>query len=112
MNMKLNIDILARMRNTYANRHEPESLRTFVDIYWRTVLAIAFLIVVLVVAYGIWNLSRILGDLGRAPEITTPPTPVLSRAVLNATMQAFDTRQTRFDSFKVNPPAAVPDPSK
>jgi hypothetical protein len=110
--MKFNIDILIRLRDIYANRREPESLRAFADIYWRTVIVCAFVLVVLAIAYGTWDLSQVLSDLGQTPDTTPAPTSALSRSVLKSTVQVFDARQGQFDEFKVNPPAPVPDPSK
>ncbi len=110
--MKFNIDILIRLRDIYANRREPESLRTFADIYWRAMVACAFVLVVLAIAYGTWDLSQVLSDLGQIPTATPIPAPALSRSVLKSTVQAFDARQGQFDEFKVSPPAPVPDPSK
>lgn len=110
--MKIHFNIFSRVRDIYANRHEPENLRTFVDIYWRTVLMVGFLVTVFVVTYGIWNLMRILKDLGTPPDTSPRPIPTLDRATLKATIQAFDTRQTQFDAFKAQLPTIVPDPSK
>lgn len=112
MSMRLNINILSRMRDIYTSRHEPESLRAFADIYWRATLALGLLVTTLVVVYGIWNLTRILGDLGAPPYATPPPAPTLDRAALRDAVRLFDTRQTRFEELKKNPPASPADPSR
>lgn len=110
--MMFQINITKKLRGMYENRYEPESLRALADVYWRGLLVVALVVAMCVVAYGIWSLLRILDDLGKTPDTTPRPTPVLSRSALNSTLQAFDTRSTQFDSFKKNPPAAPSDPSK
>ena len=110
--MKFVPDILKSLRDTYANRHEPESLGVLAGIYWRTVLGVALLLLVIIVSYSMWNLVRILHSLGVIPTPSPLPPPALNRTLLNTTLEVLDARKAQFDALKVNPSSSISDPSK
>ncbi|MDO8514406.1 MAG: hypothetical protein Q7S50_02585 [bacterium] len=110
--MKFKIDIFNRARDAYAVGHEPEGRRLLSDIYWRTILVAALLILVCVFLYGTWVLMRVLDDLGATADVSAPPPPALSRAMLKEMVQGFEMRQSQFETMKKSPPAAIPDPSR
>ncbi|MBI5457572.1 hypothetical protein HY971_02505 [Candidatus Kaiserbacteria bacterium] len=91
--------------------YEPEYTRSLADLYWRTLIVSAFVVLVLVFLYSTWVLLRILNDLGGSPDTSVLPAPMLNRTELNATVRAFEERKAQFDALKANPPAVVKDPS-
>ena len=92
--------------------YEPEYTRALASLYWRTLLVLAFIVVVLVFLYSTWGLLRVLDNLSSALDTSAPPPPALNRAELNATIRAFEMRKTQFEQLKANPPLTIPDPSK
>lgn len=110
--MRSSTNIFKRTHDAYAAGYEPEGLRRLSDIYWRALLVGAFLLLVCVFLYSTWGLLRVLEDLGATANSATPPPSPLNRALLNETLHAFETRQSQFQTFKTNPPAAIPDPSR
>ena len=104
-------DIFERMRDTYANRSEPESARTMAKLYWRSLLVSIFFTLVVSLAYGEWVLYEVLHDIGVAPQTTLPPSPV-DRASLNAVLSDLEARQDTYDALRSRPPATPLDPSR
>lgn len=100
------------MRDMYANRHKPECKKAFADFYWRTLLSVAFVIVLSSIAYGIFELSSVLQDAGSADagSASTKP-PALNRVLLQNTLDGFHSREARFESLKTGTPD-VTDPSR
>ncbi|OGG90941.1 hypothetical protein A3H16_00205 [Candidatus Kaiserbacteria bacterium RIFCSPLOWO2_12_FULL_53_8] len=112
MNMKFGPDTMKGVREMLANRHEPESLRSLADLYWRGLLSIAFCIITLVIFYGVWDLLNVLNALSASLDTSAPPPPALDRAALNKVIQGFETRQVQFDALRKNPSAGISDPSR
>ena len=105
-------DIRRRARDFYALRFEPDGVHAIADIYWRTLLCTAALIVVLALVLGLWELFGVFDLLQRLPDTSRLPPSVFNRATMQAIVQRFDARQTQFDNLQSNPPAAIPNPSK
>ena len=61
-------NIVERLRETYANRHEPESTRALVEMYWRFLLLMTAIIVTTTVSYGLWHVTRMI----YGPEKSSP----------------------------------------
>jgi hypothetical protein len=110
--MKLGGNILRRIRDTLDRKSEPEGVRTISDIYWKTLLASAFIALVCVFFYGTWDLLGVLNALAESADTSAPPPPALSRTTLDGVLQAFETRRSQFTNFKSSPPPAIPDPSR
>ena len=110
--MKFLNNILARLRDAYAARYEPEGLRPLADTYWRSVLAIAFVVAVLAVLYGVWDLADVLNGLSASADAPVTPAPALDRSKLEATLNGFQARDTQFNSLETNPSQVISDPSK
>ena len=110
--MKFGFTILRRARDTYANRREPESLRTFAEVYWRVLLISACVLAIGAIGYGVWQLSDVLASLSAAPSASRVPAPVLNRVFLDATLNSYDARRILYDSLKDHPPISPMDPSK
>lgn len=100
------------MGGAIVSRHEPEGMRVLSDIYWRTLLSIATLLVLSALVYGVWGLLRVLDDLNSVVRVSAPPPPAINRGVLNATMEGFETRSTQFELLKTKPGEIIHDPSK
>ena len=91
--------------------YEPEHTRLLANLYWRTIIISAFVILVIVFLYSTWVLLPVLNDIGSPVETSTLPRPALNRAELTATVRAFEERKAQFEALKANPPAAIKDPS-
>jgi len=110
--MKYFNDIWNRIVEMYATKSEPEGLGRLADIYWRTVLSLCFIIIVLALLYGVSDLLGVLSDLGTPPNTSgTPPSP-FNRNTLDGLVQAFQARQQQYDALSATPSAPVLDPSK
>lgn len=100
------------VRDMYAYRHEPERMRAFADFYWRALLVAATVVALAVIAFGIWELSAVLGS--RSPSGEAAPgvqsIPKLDTVKLKNTLSGFQTRRERFESLKTVPPK-IADPS-
>jgi len=110
--MKFGGDMLKNIGETIKNRHEPEEIRRFSDLYWYSLLISAFVVLILVFLYSTWALLRILNDLSSAPDTSGPPPPALNRAELNAVIQEFESRETEFENLKAARAPARTDPSR
>ena len=109
--MKLGASFWKRIRRTLGERHDPAGLHTLADLYWRSLLAAAFAVLVLVFLYSTWGLWRILEDLDAAQGTSATPASVLNRTDLNATIQSFDGRKVQFDTLKAGSATPIRDPS-
>ncbi len=109
--MNFNFNILSGLRATYALRYEPEELRRLASAYWRIMLAAAFTLLVVVIAYGEWTLSSVLHEIDNAAASGTVPPAAFDRAKLKAVISAFDARQKTFEDMRVNLPTAIADPA-
>src|SRR3989338_8881374 len=89
--------IFRRFGKVLSSRHEPEGVRTLANLYWRTLLLVAFVAVILVFVYGIWGLLRVLDDLGAMVKVSAPPAPVLNRDVLDVTVEGINARRAQFE---------------
>ncbi len=110
--MSISSNITAQLRALYEARHEPENLRPLAEAYWRMLLSLAALSIVLVLVYGIWVFVGVIQNLSSAGGgLKTAPQTSLDRKQLAGTLQAFDARRSQFESVKLiyEPPA---DPAK
>jgi flagellar basal body-associated protein FliL len=81
------------LREAYAKRREPESLRTLADSYWIIIIVLATLSFVAGASYGIWQMLTPPQD-GEAPQ---PAVFIgFSREELGAVVKALEERQQRF----------------
>ena len=109
--MKFLTDILHSIRDIYAARFEPEGVRPLSDVYWKTLLVLAFLTLIGVFFYGTWGLLRVLEELGATNANGTTPAPPLNRAALTGTLRGFEERQAEFERLKTSS-SPVNDPSR
>lgn len=105
-------DITADLRDVYALRFEPEGARSIADIYWRTLIVIAGIFVVLSLSFGVWNFVSITDTLTSLADTSPPPPAAFNSAQLHGVTAGFDARQTQFDTFTSAPPPILSDPSK
>lgn len=91
--------------------YEPEHTRSLANLYWRAIIASAFVVLVVVFLYSTWVLLRVLNDLGSSVDNSVLPRPALNRAELTATIRAIEERKAQFEALKASPPAAITDPS-
>lgn len=109
--MNLN-DIPTRMRNAYAARFEPEGARSLAYLYWRSLLVLTGVLLVLAVAWGLWNLFDVFALLASEPDTSPLPKAALDRGALLNVVQGFETRQTQWNDLTGSPAPAIADPSK
>lgn len=102
------------IRDAYAHRHKPESMRVLADVYWRVLLSVALIILLLALGTGFVELSTVIGDSNSAPAQSTSivqPVPKLSRSQLQNTLDAFGEREARFNALQTAP-QKISDPSR
>ncbi|MDO8562046.1 MAG: hypothetical protein Q7S05_04465 [bacterium] len=101
------------VRDMYAYRHEPERMREFAEFYWRVLLLVASVMVILVITFGIMEASAVLELRGvsEGGGGISQPIPKLDKAKLKNTLYEFQSRQERFESLKAQPPE-IKDPSQ
>ena len=109
--MDLN-DIPTRMHDAYAARFEPEGQRSLAYLYWRSLLAIAGVLLVLAVAWGLWNLFDVFTLIASEPDTSPLPKAALDRGALLNVVQGFEARQTQWNELTGSPAPSIPDPSK
>lgn len=103
-----------RLQTLRANSSEPESLRALLALYWRMLLAVAFILTIIVFAYGGWQLTSVLNDRTIAqPDDSSPGAqkPAIDSVQADAVLQGFAARQARFEALKTKAPA-IADPSQ
>ncbi len=104
-------DIWKGIVDMYAKRSDPEGARVLAVVYWRTLLAIAFLIVVLSITYGEWTLYGILHDSGGTSSTRVPP-PALDQASINAALTTFRQRASTYNALRAHSSGTFSDPSR
>ena len=105
------LHIFAQLRAAYANKTSPEGLQLLARVYWRLILIVGFLVIVLSVAFGAQQLLGVLGTVGPAQsqDATLPVT--VDKAKLESTLKNFDQRKARFDALLTST-STFPDPLK
>lgn len=104
--------MLRYVGDALSSRHEPEGVRTLSNLYWRALLLVAFLVVVLILTYGMWGLLRVLGDLSAAVKAPAPAAPILDRRLLDATVEGIQVRRGQFEVLGAGSDKAILDPSR
>jgi len=105
-------DIGKNLGELYSSRQEPAGIRALAELYWRTLLVCAALVVVLALVWGLWQLFAVFAVLSSVPDTSPLPPAVLNRAKLQGIVQEFGARESEYQTLQSNPPAALPDPSK
>jgi len=101
-----------RIRDLYAGRYDPESLRVLAYSYWEFLLAVVCISIIGIAVFGFYIFSGVIHNLN-APFRARSATPdaTLNRAQLDETLNAFIAREAAFNAAKSAPPSAT-DPSK
>lgn len=89
-------------------------MRIFADFYWRALLSIASAMTVIVIAFGIYELSAVLQDRGASGAVTdgkAKSVPTLNKAQLQSTLEKFQARVQLFESVRASTPQ-IADPSQ
>lgn len=100
----------SNVRGLFAMHGEPEKARRLADIFWRAMLLLILLYLIISISYGEWLLYRALRDIEAAPMQALPPAPI-DRTSIDAVVSGLQARQQHYDSLKAHPNTAVPDPS-
>ncbi|OGZ44227.1 MAG: hypothetical protein A2719_00205 [Candidatus Ryanbacteria bacterium RIFCSPHIGHO2_01_FULL_45_22] len=103
----------SNLREIYMYRHRPENKRIIADIYWRFLLFLAFIILLISIGYGIFGILAMDGEQrnvdGEIPVADS--TTILDRAKLQGVIESMQERESRFETIKANRPA-ISDPSR
>jgi len=101
-----------RIRDLYAGRHDPESLRVLAHSYWEFLLAVVSISFIGIVLFGLYIFSGVIHNLN-APfrTRTANPDATLNRAQLDEALKSYIAREAAFNVAKSIPPSAI-DPSK
>lgn len=102
--------LIARIKDLFASRHEPEAQSRIARRYWFFLLIVFFLIVVGSVSYGAWEFTRPfnVAEEGESVIVARPKAP-LNQMELRTVLEGFDARVPLFEERQNAP--SVPDPS-
>ena len=100
------------IREAYAQKHRPECVRVLADFYWRVLLSLAVVIVLIFIVYGIRQAYSVIGgDAAAQVPGVMQPVPKLNKTKLQDTLTAFGAREVRFNALKTAP-QKIADPSR
>lgn len=103
--------LLARARDAYASRTEPEAARFLALSLWRVILLLAILAIAGSLSWGMWALFSTLAALEPPATVAHVPTPALDRVSLAETVSGLSQRSARYQEIE-NAPLSLPDPSR
>ncbi|MDR3570784.1 MAG: hypothetical protein P4L81_01110 [Candidatus Pacebacteria bacterium] len=109
--MNLNPFHSFRIQQAWEYRSEPESLRTLAPVFWHALLTVVFLALVCAFWFGYQELQA-ASQAEATPtnaSVFTPPWPATQ---LQATIDAYNTRQSSYQTLSQSPLPVVADPSK
>ena len=106
--------ITKRLRMIYEHRRDPEFSRPYADLYWRSLLVLACIVLV---AAGIYSATTFFGVLAVVSSVnpqgaTNKAQEVFDAKKLSKTLNGFAMRQTDFQILEKTPVPALSDPSK
>lgn len=107
--MRFDANIQVKLKDAYAARHEPEAMRFLARVYWAFLIVTLALIVVLSIAYGVWEFMQ-------APQRDESASglhaqQVFTRTQLETVLDGFDARAARFQA-RMTVPVSAKDPSQ
>ena len=107
---------LTQFRAIYENWYEPEYAGASADLYWRSLLALAALLVIATGCYGANLYFSVLSDIsnmdGQAARSAPPPELDQERAQLDSAISEYAARQTRFQALRAGPIESMTDPGQ
>lgn len=109
--MNLSFFNFSRVQEAWDSRMEPASLRVLVAVFWRTLLCLLFIAVLLACWLGFVELSAVsqAENPGTANAAATPP---WSPQQLQSTLGFFSQQQSTYQSLSTSPQPSVADPSQ
>jgi hypothetical protein len=112
--MRSSNTLFSRIRTVYANRSEPEYAHAFADLYWRTLLSLACIVVIGACVYGALLFSSVLSELAASSPVRASATaaPPFDMTKLNTVLSRFAARQSAFESLQSATAPTVTDPSQ
>lgn len=105
------LHIWGHIRDTWQYRHEPEKLRTLADVYWRTLLFVAVLVLAGLMFYAGLKFYSMFVEPEENPLLSSGGIILLNKADLQEAVEAFQNRQAKYEFLKRNPPK-ITDPSR
>lgn len=102
---------LSRLRSVWRNRNEPEYAREFADVYWRTLLAAAAIVLFAAGVYAIPFFFSTLSQLGTSVPKAVIPASAINDQKLQATIAGLSGREQAFQSLEARGASAIADPS-
>lgn len=99
-----------QLHRFYGNRHRASAMRTFIDLWWFSILRVSLALVLIGFLLGGWVLfEAIRGVEGSGEAMVTSDT--LNRTQLKETLEHFDTERAAYENLKDSLPSIV-DPSR
>lgn len=95
----------------YIYRHEPEYFRPLAELFWRSLLVLLAVGVVVVLIFAASVFWDVLSTLGNAAGGPARQPAVLDRAELQNTLRLIEERSLEFEAKKTTPTPVV-DPSR
>jgi hypothetical protein len=107
--MNIDLHIFDRLKRAYEYRQEPEEMHVIIEVFWRSLLSLAVLLVVFALWYGFSQLLGVLDDSheGAGAKVVGLP---LDKTQLEAAVQALEARQVETQTLTTSP-INLPDPS-
>jgi len=105
---------IRNIRDVYVRKHSPEYARALADFYWRVLLSVALVALLISLGVGILKLTSVLKEGGNSLVQSADkiqPAPKLNKMQLQNTLTAFSEREARFNSLKAGA-QRIPDPSR
>jgi hypothetical protein len=109
--MKILGNIISRAKTPCQNKQEPEYVHTLAEQFWRTMLGMAAVIILIAVGFGVFNLVTVVQEVSISAKPTVASsTPTIDRTKLMQTLDGFKKREIQFDTLK-NQTSSIEDPS-
>lgn len=102
---------LSRVQRAWEYRSEPEALRTLARIFWRTLLSLVFLVLLVALWFGWQELNAASQAENVAPVSAEAPLP-WTLEQLQTQLDALSSKQTAYQTLSRSPMPAIVDPSK
>lgn len=109
--MSMKLPLFDTVKHAYEYRHEPEELRVLADIYWKSLLIFSAVVIVLLLGYGVWQLTSVISSLSSVSGSSSGSTSLpLDKKDLQSALGGLAGRRTAAQELE-GAPVGAPDPS-
>ena len=109
--MKGLLTTFTQLRAAYANKTGPEGLQLLARIYWRLILVLGIVVILISAVLGTIQLLNVLGTFGEPPQQHAAIPVTLEAEKLDAGLSDFASRKQRFEALQSSTSTAA-DPSR